>query len=146
MSRAVKAIQAKFPELTVQDLVYNVRFNSSRSEGRVGTERIDVVRDNVPIFNRVLERYSVSVPARGQAIRLPTVEAVVALKFAAVISPNRGADSRPQDRTDLLNIVTQHRSLSLAVLSELGDLVYPGGGQELKDFCTAIWQGKRISL
>lgn len=146
VSRAIKAIQARFPELTVQDLIYNVRFNSSRSEGRVGTERIDLVRDDVPLFNRILDRYTVSVPARGQSIYLPTVEAAVALKFAAVISPNRGSDSRPQDRADLLAIVTQQRALNLQVIRELGDLVYPGGGQELNDFCAAVWQGKRITL
>jgi hypothetical protein len=146
VTKAVKAIQARFPDLTVQDLVYNVRFNSQRSEGRVGTERIDVVRDNVPLFKRVLERYSMTIAWRGASIRLPTTEATVALKFAAVISPNRGNDSRPQDRADLMAIVSQHRDLKVDVLGELGDLVYPGGGQELRDFCSAAWQGKRVSL
>lgn len=146
IGKAVKAIQAKFPELKVQDLVYNVRFNSVRSEGRVGAERVDLVRNNAPLFARILQRYTVTVAAKGLLLRLPTVEAAVAMKFAAVISPNRGNDSRPQDRTDLLSIVSLNRSLSLDVVKELGDLVYPGGGSELEHFCTSVWQGKSVSL
>jgi hypothetical protein len=146
VSRATKALQKKFPELTVEDLRYNVRFNSARSEGRVGKERIDLVSDNVPLFNRILRLHTVAVPVRGQVIRLPTVEAAVALKFAAVVSPNRGDDSQPQDRTDLRAILIKNRNLNLAVLSELGDLVYPGGGRELTDACAAIWEGKPVSM
>jgi hypothetical protein len=146
VSKAIKAIQAKYPELTMEDLRYNIRFNSARSEGRVGKERIDVVRDNVPLFNRILQRYTINVPVRGQSIQLPTAEAAVALKFAAIVSPNRGDDRQPQDRADLSGILIQNRDLNLTVLSELGDLVYPGGGRELSEACTAIWEGKPVSM
>ncbi|MET0388169.1 MAG: hypothetical protein ABW321_19510 [Polyangiales bacterium] len=141
-----RAIQEKYPELIVEDLVYNVRFNSARAAGRVGPERIDVVRDTAALFRRVLERYSVVIPSRTQPVRLPTTEAAVALKYAAVVSPNRGNESQPQDRVDLLALVTRHRKLKLEVLRELGDLVYPGGGKALEEACQAIWQGKRVSL
>jgi hypothetical protein len=70
----------------------------------------------------------------------------VALKFAAAISPNRGADSSPQDRTDLVAIIKKHRNLNAAVLAELGDLVYPGGGRELQDVVSAIHAGKNVSF
>lgn len=112
----------------------------------MGSERVDLVRDNAPLFARILQRYAETVPIRGGFVRLPTVEAAVAMKFAAVISPNRGNDSRPQDRSDLASLVTLHRNLKLEVLKELGDLVYPGGGKELQDFCTAVWAGKSVSL
>jgi hypothetical protein len=146
INKAVRAVQAKYPELTVQDLIYNVRFNSVRSEGRVGAERVDLVRNNAPLFARILQRYAVTVSAGGQSVRVPTVEAAVAMKFAAVISPNRGNESRPQDRADLMSLVSLNRSLKLVVLKELGDLVYPGGGGELTSFCSAVWQGKTVSL
>ncbi|MEY4575892.1 MAG: hypothetical protein RL701_595 [Pseudomonadota bacterium] len=146
IAKAVKAVHAKFPELVSEDLVYNVRFNSKQGGGRVSAERIDLVRDNVPLFNRILNKYAVSVQAMGQVLQLPTAEAAVALKFAAAISPNRGNENRPQDRADLLAIVTKHRALKHDVLNELGDLVYPGGGQELKDFCNAVWRGETPTL
>jgi len=136
-----KAVEAKFPDLKVQDVVYNVRFNSVRSEGRVGAERVDLVRNNAPLFARILQRYSGTVSAGEQPLRLPTVEAAVAMKFAAVISPNRGNESRPQDRADLLSLASLNRNLKLSVLKVLGDLVYPGGGEELKSFCNSVWQG-----
>jgi len=102
VGRAVRALEAKFPELSVQDLVHNVRFSSQKANGprAIDAERIDVVRADPPLFHRILERYSVNIQAKGHRILVPTFEAAVALKFAAAISPNRGADSTPQDRAD----------------------------------------------
>jgi len=145
---AVKALEAKFPELDVQDLFFNVRFSSRRGggQGAIDAERIDVVRANNPFFQRVLERYAVSIQSKGFRVLVPTVEAAVALKFAAAISPNRGADSSPQDRTDLVAIIRNSQNLDAAVLGELGDLVYPGGGRELQQVAAAVRAGRNVSI
>lgn len=148
VARAVRALEARFPELAVQDLVHNVRFSSQRGGGHraIDAERIDVVRADHPLFQRILERYSVSIQSKGHRILVPTVEGAVALKFAAAISPNRGADSTPQDRADLIAIIRSGQDLDPAVLAELGDLVYPGGGKELQQVAAGIRAGRNVSL
>jgi hypothetical protein len=143
VSRAVKAIKERFPELTVQDLVYNVRFSSAR-RSNVDPERIDVVRAGNPFFQRIVERHAVAIQSKGHRVCVPTVEAAIALKFAAAISPNRGDENRPQDRIDLLAIVKRNRELELEDLAELGDLIYPGGGSELRAFVRDVQAGKHV--
>jgi predicted nucleotidyltransferase len=145
VAQAVKAIKARFPELTSEDLVYNVRFNSSRRGGG-DAERIDLVRAGNPFFQRILDRYATAIQSKGQRVHVPTVEAAIALKFAAAISPNRGDESRPQDRIDLLAIVRKHTDLNQAVLAELGDLVYSGGGEELQTFVRDVQAGKNVVI
>ena len=145
VAKAVKAIKARYPQLTSEDLVYNVRFSSSRPS-RVDPERIDVVRAENPFFQRIVDRHATPIQSRGQRVYVPTVEAAIALKFAAAISPNRGDENRPQDRIDLLAIVRKHRQLDLGTLAELGDLVYPGGGVELQNFVRDVQAGKNVVI
>jgi len=146
VAKAVQAIKAKFPQLDAEDLRYNVRFSSRAAGGHVDRERIDVVRSDNAFFKEILEKHAVPVNSKGQVIHVPSVEAAVAMKFAAAISPNRGDESRPQDRVDLLAIIRKHTSLDSRALQRLGDLVYPGGGKELCDLVTAIGEGKKASF
>jgi len=122
----------------------NVRFSSAGS----GTdrERIDVLRSDNAFFKEILEKHVSAVTSKGQVINVPSVEAAIAMKFAAAISPNRGDESRPQDRVDLVAIIKKHASVDMRVLTQLGDLVYPGGGKELCDLVTAVRQGKNAAL
>ena len=83
---------------------------------------------------------------RGKVLHVPTPEAAVALKFAAAISPNRGDENRPQDRADLVAMILKQAALRTEALSELGDLIYAGGGKELIDFVEAIRLGKKAVL
>ena len=133
-------------ELTeIEDRVYSVRFKSSR-RSHLDAERIDLVKAGNPFFQRILDRYATPIQSKGQRVHVPTVEAAIALKFAAAISPNRGDESRPQDRIDLLAIVRKHTNLNQAVLAELGDLVYSGGGVELQTFVRDVQAGKNVVI
>ena len=145
-SKAVRAIESKFPHLESRDLAHNVRFSSRQEGSNVDAERIDVVRARDPFFQRILSTYAVPLQSRGRILHVPTAEAAVALKFAAAISPNRGDESRPQDRADLVSMIRKQPELKTQVLSELGDLIYPGGGKELIDFVEAVRLGKRAVL
>lgn len=140
--RAEAALRAAFPHLHVEDLVYNVRFLSRTEQPGRDPERIDLVRADEPVFQRVIERHAIDVPCGGTTIRLPTAEAAVALKFAAAISPHRGAGNKPQDGVDLDAVLRRHHQLDAQVLAELGDLVYPGGGRELVDYVAAFRAGR----
>ena len=146
VKKAVDAISAAYPQFDERDLVYNVRF-SSRAHGRgENAERIDIVRSNTPLFDKIIKSHSVAVKSEGRTVHLPTVEAAIALKFAAAVSPNRGDEKRPQDRTDLMLIISRNRNLNHGVLNELGDLAYPGGGEELVTLVSGIQGGKPVSI
>ena len=132
MSRAVRAIKAEFPQYDFEDMVYNVRFCSKKKESSVDSERIDVIRSNNPFFQKILKKYTVPIISKGQKVNVPAVEAAIALKFAAAISPNRSDEDRPQDRTDLTTIIKKHQNIKQEVLSELGDLIYPGRYRSLQ--------------
>ncbi|MGO2356347.1 MAG: hypothetical protein ACTH58_16620 [Marinomonas foliarum] len=75
-----------------------------------------------------------------------TVEAAIALKFAASISPNRRDENKPVDNADLLRLVRSRPSLNETSLTALGDLVYRGGGKELVAIVNDIRSGKPVSL
>lgn len=77
---------------------------------------------------------------------MPTVEAAIALKFAASISPNRGDENKPVDNADLLRLVRSKNKLDITALTKLGDLVYLGGGKELVSIVEDIRLGKPVSL
>lgn len=146
VTKAVDAVANAYPGLDKKDLVYNVRF-SSRAKGLAGdSERIDIVRSSTPLFDRIINSHSVPIESGGEAVHLPTVEAAIALKFAAAISPNRGDEKRPQDRTDLMLIIKRNRTLDQSSLEELGELAYSGGGDELVALVAAIHGGKPVAL
>jgi len=144
--KASRAIQSSFPNLACEDLSNNIRFSSRSPSGGFDPERIDVVRAREALFQTILLKHSVPIHSRGQVIHIPSAEAAVALKFAAVISPNRGEDSRLQDRSDLAALIRHRTDLKTEVLLELGDLIYSGGGRELVDLVQAIREGKRVAL
>jgi hypothetical protein len=145
-SRAVQAIQKKFPHFESADLAENVRFSSRQGTSGFDSERIDVVRATQPFFQTILKSHTTEVRSKGQVLRLPTPEGAVALKFAAAISPYRADESRPQDRVDLVAIVRKQPELRQDVLAELGELIYPGGGKELVRFVEAVRSGKKAVI
>jgi len=143
---AVKAIASTYPHLVSKDLVYNVRFSSTRVQSHTDPERIAVVRSSNAFFQCILDKYAAPLNARGTIIHMPTAEAAIAMKFAAAISPNRGDENRPQDQADLVAIIRAHPNLNIDALTELGELIYRGGAKELQDFVASIRAGRRAVL
>lgn len=146
VKKAVEAVSRAYPVLDTEDLIYNVRFKSRAKGKSTEPERIDIVRSNTPLFERIIKKYTVSIESGSDTLCLPTVEAAIALKFAAAISPNRGDEKRPQDRADLMLMITRNRMLDQADLKELGDLAYAGGGSELVALVAAIHGGKPATI
>lgn len=146
VKKAIDAISLAFPQFDEQDLVYNVRFSSRAGGQGQNAERIDIVRSNTPLFDRIIKSHAVAVEADGRIVHLPSIEAAIALKFAAAVSPNRGDEKRPQDRTDLMLMISRNRSLNQGFLKELGNLAYPGGGEELVALVAGIHGGEPVSI
>ena len=143
--RARKTIQKAYSQFKQNDKVYHITYDSKKST--VGDlERIDLVKDGFPLFRAVVEKYSVEIRKGNQAIKIPTIEAAIALKFAAAISPNRGDENKPVDNADLMRLIRSTLKLDQKALAALGDLVYKGGGKELASIVDDIRKGKAVSL
>lgn len=144
-SRAVELIDKAYTQFKRHDRVHHVTYDSKKS-GRKDPERIDLVRDDFPLFGKIVSEYCHTLGTRKHIVKIPTVEATIALKFAASISPNRGDENKPVDIADLLRLVRSRSNLDTVLLTKLGDLVYRGGGKELVSIADDIRSGKPVSL
>lgn len=144
-SRAAKAIDKAYTQFNHNDRIYHVTYDSKKS-GLKDPERIDLVKDGFPLFREIVQRYCHTLRTNKHVVKVPTVEAAIALKFAASISPNRGDENKPVDNADLLRLVRSRQTLDNTSLTKLGDLVYQGGGKELCSIVEDIRAGKPVSL
>lgn len=81
-----------------------------------------------------------------QIYRVPSLEMALAMKFAAMISPNRADEKKDQDAHDFIVMVKQHEELSEETLQQLGSLVYTEGGTEPLGMVRKVRAGERLIL
>jgi len=142
--RASKAINKAYAQFKRHNRVYHVTYDTKKHAK--DPERIDLVKDGFPLFKAVIQKYCVTLRAKKQVVKIPTIEAAIALKFAASISPNRGDENKPIDNADLMRLIRTTPKLNEQALLALGELVYSGGGKELAAVVNDVRQGKTISL
>src|SRR5215470_11101656 len=78
--------------------------------------------------------------------RVPSLEMTLAMKFAPMISPNRDDAKKLVDAHDFIMIVRANPEIDLHKLSDLGDLVYPGGGKEVMELVRRVRSGATMIL
>lgn len=138
---ATRALSQAFPRLTIDDTPVVVRFTDPTSKIVV----IDVMKPNQPLF-RVAHRhaYQISTPRRKYFV--PSLEFALAMKFAAMVSPNRRESRKLMDSADFINIVQASEEIDLVVLNKLGNLVYADGGKEVISLVARVRAGKRLRI
>lgn len=138
-AKARRAIEAAYPLLSVEDHPV-VRFTEA------GEEVLDIIKaGSGKVFRRVL-RLVRTVEVQGQAVVVPTLEAALALKFNSMISPTRQPDDRMQDAVDFSRAAKADAALDEALLRELGELVYAGGGAGLLKLIEDSRAGRPLEL
>ncbi len=142
--RASKVINKAYAQFKHNNRIYHVTYDTKKQAK--DPERIDLVKDGFPLFKAVVQKYCVTLRAKKQIVKIPTIEAAIALKFAASISPNRGDENKPIDNADLMKLIRSTPKLNEPALLALGELVYSGGGKELAAVVNDVRQGKTISL
>jgi len=138
--KATAALRSAFPELEVQDHPVVTRFLRS------GQEVIDVIKPSSARLFRRLLKLNRTVRMGDQAVRVPTLEGVLAAKFAAMVSPVRKITDRQQDGVDFARAIEANARIDLALLGELGDLVYAGGGKEILKLAQDARAGRRLEF
>lgn len=138
--KASRAIRLAFPHLTVEDHPVVVRFKDS------GEEVLDLIKARSgKLFRRVL-RLGTAVEMGGEQVVVPTVEAALALKFYSMTNPARATDDRMQDAVDFSRAAKLQQKLDRALLKDLGELVYVGGGEALLKLVADARAGRRLEI
>ena len=134
-ARAKKAIASRWPELVVRELSQMTRFldpTDLDSEGRPKPV-VDIMHPWSPFQELILKEY-VIVDEETQH-RLPTLEAALVSKYAAMLSPNRDRDKKEQDAVDFRRLArSNYDRLQQEQLQRLAGLVWEGGGDEIERF------------
>ena len=143
--RASKAIHKAYAQFKHHDQVFHVTYDTRKPHVK-DPERIELIKDGFPLFRAVVKKYYVTVNAQKQLIKIPTIEAAVALKFAASISPNRGDENKHIDNADLFRLIRATPKLDEKALLALGELIDRGGGKELVAVVGDVRKGKAVSL
>ena len=139
-AKARRAIQLAYPDLTVEEHPVVIRFKDG------GEEVLDLIKArSAKVFRRVLG-IVVEVRLGGEAVVVPTAEAALALKFASMTNPARPTDDRMQDAVDFSRAAKLQKTLDQPLLRELGELVYPGGGEALMKYVADSRAGRQLDL
>jgi hypothetical protein len=137
--KAVRALQAGFPELTIADFPVVTRFTDPVTKLVV----LDVMKPTQEVF-RIVFRHTIPV---GDTHEIPDLEMALVSKFAAMVSPRRVTERKLQDGADFVNVVRHNRSdINLPKLRRLADKVYPNGAVEIMQLIEDIDAGRMIQL
>ncbi|HEV8058729.1 MAG TPA: hypothetical protein VGP68_02595, partial [Gemmataceae bacterium] len=139
--KATKAIREAFPHLEIDELSVVTRFRDNAS----GKVVIDLMKSDQGVF-RAAFRHTHKVEAEGQEFLIPSLEMAIAMKFAPMVSPNRPEEDRYQDAHDFMHMVKTNPVVDSKVLQELGEMVYPGGGEEILEMVRRVREGKKLNL
>jgi hypothetical protein len=120
--KAAAAIATAFPHLQMQDTPMVTRFKDEQLEA------IDIMK---PVMSKLWPRLlkdAREMQVGDHNIRVPSLEGVLAAKFASMASPTRRVPDKKQDAVDFIRMVEANSRIDSTVLKELGELVVPGGG------------------
>ncbi len=144
---AIAAIQSRWPLLQIERREVVVRFRDPGEIAITGEMKqvIDLMLPSNACYLAILAGYHRIDQTTGHNI--PIMEAACASKFAALVSPHREWDKKQQDGVDLRSIMSPNKdTIDRALLSQLGDLVYPGGGVEILEFLDLAIQKKPFPI
>lgn len=133
--RAKKAIASRWPNLVVRELSQIIRFLDPLDLDNEGHPKpaIDVMQPWSPFQELILKEY-VIIDAEAQH-RIPTLEAALASKYAAIISPHRDREKKEYDAGDFRRLVrANHDHIREADLRRLAGLIWEGGADEVVRF------------
>jgi hypothetical protein len=134
-ARAKKAITTRWPELIVRELSQVTRFLDPVDLSPDGQRKpvIDLMHPWSPFQELILNEY-VTIDNETKH-RIPTLEAALVSKYAALISPYRDRDKREYDAGDFRRLVrANHDRIQTEELHRLAALVWEGGVADIDRF------------
>ena len=137
--KAIKALQAVYPELKVVDTPVVTRF----MDPTTGEPAIVLRKPSSTYLQKVFGN-SVAI---GESHRIPTLEMALVTKFAAMTSPHRDSEKKHVDAGDFIRMVKQNQDeIDRKKLKTLANLVYPGGAKEIELYIEDVKSGRTLEL
>jgi hypothetical protein len=133
--KAKNAIAARWPQLEVRELSQVTRFLDPADLDREGRPKpvIDLMHPWAPFQELILKEYVVVDKATQH--RLPTVEAALVSKYAAMLSPFRDREKKEYDAGDFRRLAKANRDrIREDDLRRLAGLVWEKGAEEIGRF------------
>lgn len=145
--RATKAIQSRWPDLQVRELSQVTRFldpGDHDSEGRPKPV-VDLMLPWSPFQQLILDEYVFMDEETRH--RLPTVEAAVVCKYAAMILPHRDREKKEYDGGDFRRLVLANEdTLGVPELRRLAALVWEDGADDIERFVAIAVSGQPFPI
>ncbi len=139
--KAARALLTAFPHLQADEHEVVIRLRDPET----GDVVIDVMKPNQQLFREGLKNTH-TVESEGVVYKIPSLEMALAMKFAPMISLNRADKDKLQDAHDFMYMIDSNPDINLEKLTELGDLVYPGGGAEIVEKVRQVRAGEKLKL
>jgi len=139
--KAVRLLLDRFTQVAAEDHEVVTRLRDKDSNKVL----IDVMKTNQPLFREAF-KHSKVVEAGTQRYLIPSLELALSMKFAPMISLTRADEDKLQDAHDFIRIVKCNANIDLVKLSQLGELVYPGGGEEIVEKVRQVRAGEKLQL
>lgn len=139
--KAVRVLISRFPHLYAEDHEVVTRLRDLATKKVL----VDVMKGNQPLYREAF-KFSHEVHEEKQAYEVPCLELALAMKFAAMISLTREDDKKYRDAADFIRMVRANPEIDLAKLATLGELVYPGGGNEIVEKIRQVRAGEKLLL
>lgn len=141
--RATEAISDHWPALQMMEVSQVVRFHDPGDRDRDGNARpvIDIMLPWGEYQETILAQHVVVDEATGD--RIPSIEAAVVLKYAAIISPHRDIENREYDSGDFRRLVkANHAEIDHEVVEKLAGLVWEHGAEDIRRFMKRALAGQ----
>jgi hypothetical protein len=136
-TKAANSIAKRWPTLERRELSQVVRFHDPGDLDADGVPKpvIDIMLPWRPFQETILKEHVHADPETGH--RLPTIEAAIASKYAAFISPHRSLEKKEYDAGDLRRLIkANHKSTDIQKLKSLAAQIWENGAAEIEDFIT----------
>ncbi|MFC1759197.1 hypothetical protein ACFL2H_10600 [Planctomycetota bacterium] len=143
--RTVNAVSARWPTLEIRELSQVIRFLDPADRDKTGTAKpvIDIMLPWSPFQETILKSHVLIDKSTGH--RLPTIEAAIVSKYAAMISPHRSFDKKEQDAVDLRRLIKANQGEYDATnIASLAANVWEGGSEEIARFTTQALTDQRF--
>jgi hypothetical protein len=139
--KAVRVLLNAFAHLVSEDHEVVTRLRDRETNDVA----IDVMKPNQPLYRAALKN-TVTVRSGAHPYQIPSLEMALAMKFAPMISLTRSDDKKHTDAADFIRMVRSNADIDLEKLGEFGELVYPGGGQEIVEKVRQVRAGEKLNL
>jgi hypothetical protein len=126
---AARAIAGLGKRLTIQRFPSFIAIQRPASDG--GASAVDLVTTSAGSYGLAFEAGE-TLRLEGQAIRIPSIEVMLVLKYTAAVNPIRPAERALQDWADLAAMAAGTPTLHRERAYRLGNAVVPGYGDDLE--------------